>query len=375
MTTSSAPHRRGRSAARRLLVVSLFAVGLLATAVAGPAAAHGRGSDATNYKSRVTSAAHEGLAWEVRNGDEYLALDNTTGQDVTILGYRGEPYLRIGPDGVFQNQQSEATYLNADRYAATSAPAGIDPQAEPEWVRIGDGPRHAWHDHRIHWMAPTLPPQVVDATAETTVSTWFVPYELDGEQLEVEGELRWVPGPSPVPWIAGALGVLVIAVLVPAVAARSRGGDAWRTALVRSAALVLAVVAAANVVHLVDDVATSVSPLPQTLVGAGQTALFLGIGLMGALRARRADDAATTALGVGCAAVFVGQGLLYLPALRSSQVATAFPPALTRAVIALSLAQVLPVAAATLLGGRRAAPEAAPPVPEHAPADVAPADG
>ena len=50
-------------------------------------------------------------------------LTNRTSTEITVLGYEGEPYLRIGPNGVFENLHSQATYINRTRLGGTVPPA------------------------------------------------------------------------------------------------------------------------------------------------------------------------------------------------------------------------------------------------------------
>ena len=46
-----------------------------------------------------------------------MELVRTTAKDVQILGYEGEPYIRLGTDGVFVNTNSPAYYTNLDRFS------------------------------------------------------------------------------------------------------------------------------------------------------------------------------------------------------------------------------------------------------------------
>lgn len=350
---------------RHFLVVLLAAAAVLLLG-AGPAAAHGRGSDATNFSSRITSAPNlPGVEWRIYGGDEYLAVSSPQ-VEVVVLGYEGEPYLRVGPEGVFENRNSAATYLNQERYAEVTVPAGVGPDVPPEWVKVSDESSYALHHHHIHWMAQSEPPAVRDNPGEAVVVNpeWTVPFEVDGQAYEVTGELLWIPPPPVWPWLLGALVVLSVPVLL---GLRSQPVDADRwPALARPAAGVLAVVSLANVVHLVDDLVATPQPLPVALIAGVQTLLFIGIGLFSAVRGWQAREGAFTALGVGSAAILVGQGLLYVSVLGASQTASVFPGVVTRAVVAASLAQVVPVAATAVIGTRRLLPQPAPVRPKRA---------
>lgn len=338
---------------RRLLTVVLL--GLLTVAgAAGPAAAHGRGGESTNFRSIILDAPdQEGVSWEIYGGDQYLSVTNTSDVELTVTGYSDEPYLRIGPDGVFENRASEAAYVNTDRYGEVGEiPSEVGPEFPPRWTKVSDDPTYAWHDHRIHWMSTQLPPMVVDTSVETLINPWEVVYQFGDEPSKITGELRWTPPPSPLPWLAAGLVLTAPALL--GLRAR-RDGDGWIKAMIRPAAAVLFVVSVLNISHLLDDFLAVPAPLSSQLIAALQTALFIAIGLFGAVIAWRGREGAFTALGVGSAGILVGQGILYLPALRAATSASVFPDWLTRLVISLSLFQALWVGIVAVLGNRRLA--------------------
>jgi len=90
-----------------------------------------------------------GIAVEVKDLGTKLQLTNHTGHDLIVLGYDREPYLRVGPRGVFENTRSPATYLNRTLIATAPPPRSADATAPPQWKRIGGGPSVLWHDHRL----------------------------------------------------------------------------------------------------------------------------------------------------------------------------------------------------------------------------------
>lgn len=337
---------------RRLVFVAVALATVLLPA--SPAAAHGSGGsdDATNFESRVTASPHRGeLHWEVIAGDALLELRNDSGRQVIIEGYSEEPYLRFDAEGgVFENRRSPAVYLNEDRYAQATVPADVDPGADPVWRRVAGGRTHAWHDHRIHWMSREKPPQVLARPGETVeVQRWAVPYRLAGAEAEVRGVLRYVPPDPWWPWLLGA----AVALAVPAVAAvgLARGRLSLRR-LTRTGAVLLAVLAVADAIHLWDDL-VAVPATVRENIGAG---LYGGVFLVGA---SVAAVAAWRALQSGFALVFGGLALLYgfgvshLGQVGSSQLATVLPEAFTRAVVAANIGIAAPIAILVVVAERR----------------------
>jgi hypothetical protein len=208
----------------------LVRAAVLATAIllaGSPVAAAHEGNP--NFRSEITSIAPatDGLTAQVLNFDDSLRLTNRSGDDVVIVGYEDEPYARIGADGTVEvNRNSTAYYLNDDRYAETEVPDSLDPDAAPDWERVDGSGSLTWHDHRMHWMSTSTPPQVTDESRETKVFDYSIPLEVGGEPGAINGTLTWVGEDSGFP-IAPFIGLGVVAIGAVGLIAllRRRGGD------------------------------------------------------------------------------------------------------------------------------------------------------
>lgn len=342
---------------RRIVHLGVLAAAML-VATASPALAHGGGGpDASNYASTVTgvvTAAGDGtptstpadlanVSWRVLANDALLQVVNRSGRELVVPGYSGEPYLRVGPDGVWENRNSPAAYLNADRFAQTQVPQSADAEAKPVWVRVSDGPAYAWHDHRIHWMSPALPPQVVASRgAETLVNDWAVPFALGDRAFVVRGNLRWIPPPPWWPWLLGALTLLCLPLLA---ALRVSSGEPRRRALVRVGAVLLSAMVVIDVVHSVDDIVAVPATVGQNLAAGLQSALFIAIAAYTAVVAWRGGPGAATAAGIGAGVLALGIGFSHLSILSSSQVASLLPDWFSRAIVGANLAVAVPLIA------------------------------
>ena len=190
---------------RRLVAVAALAF-VLSLATAAPASAHTGQVAATDYRARITRAG--GLDVRLVEAGGRIELTNRSSRELTVLGYEDEPYLRVGPAGVFENRRSPATYLNATRTGGEQPPADATADASPRWVRIGDGPTARWHDHRLHWMT-IAPPAVQRAPhARHRVARWAIPIRQGGDTREIRGEIVYVPGPPAWPWLLVAVALL-----------------------------------------------------------------------------------------------------------------------------------------------------------------------
>ena len=236
--------RRGRDHVAMRLGRTLCALAFLCAVLAldaAPAAAHGVGGlQPTNVRSRVLSIepATPGVDVKVIENGRRLELTNDSGATVVVSGYENEPYLRVGPDGVFENTRSPAVFQNRSLNAPAKIPARYDASAAPEWHKVSDADHVRWHDHRAHYMG----------TGSFKASQWSVPLTVDGRPVVVQGDLAWVtPGPW-WPWL-----VLTLAIVGVIVLAAQR---AWRLTV----SLTLALLVWAELLHVVgswSEVATT----------------------------------------------------------------------------------------------------------------------
>jgi hypothetical protein len=173
-------------------------VACAAIALAAPASALAHQGN-PNYLSEVRglTPSARGLSVEVLNRDDRLLLHNTSGRTVVVDGYSGEPYARVRADGTVEvNTNSEAYYLNQDRYADAPIPKGVDPEKPPVWKAESKTGRFEWHDHRMHYMGKGRPKQVTDPDVRQKVFDWKVPVVIDGKKGSINGDLLWTPLPQ-----------------------------------------------------------------------------------------------------------------------------------------------------------------------------------
>jgi hypothetical protein len=174
---------------------------------AGPALAHGGDQpDATAYRIEVTGIGRElpGLSVRVVEAGARLELTNATGHSVEVLGYQGEPYLDVRPDGTYRNANSPATYLNETIGGDSPVPSNADPTAAPDWRKISTGTTVRWHDQRPRWNSDGLAPQAVaDPGRAHKLRDWSVPLRTGATTFTVEGTLTWEPPPLAWAWWAG----------------------------------------------------------------------------------------------------------------------------------------------------------------------------
>lgn len=298
---------------------------------ASPASAHGVGGiQPSNLETRVLSIRPHPAGIAVRSVDlgAELELRNTTTDDVIVIGYNDEPYLRVGPRGTFENVRSPAVYLNKTRYATTKPPPRADAEATPRWRKVSDSTTARWHDHRAHWMGRDDPPVAQRDPGSRHLVQRFTIQMYEGDRLfRVRGDVVWEPGPSPWPWALCAL-ALMAAVLVAS-------GTRHARVVVMTA---LSVMIVSETAHIAGTwgatTASGLSQLASSLYSLGGVALCV-IALV--WTARRGLYAAAPLVLLAGLFVAIAGGLADVNALSHSQLPTNSPHWLARLEVTLAL--------------------------------------
>ncbi|MCZ2830513.1 hypothetical protein O2W14_16875 [Modestobacter sp. VKM Ac-2986] len=324
---------RGARAAGRALVVLLGVLAVLS--LAGPAAAHvGGGAAGSDFSAELRSVtpALPGVTVRVLEFGDSLEVVNTSGTELAVPGYSGEPYLRIGPDGVWRNALSPATWLNLDRYGRTRVPESSSITEPPRWEQVSTSPQYVWHDHRTHWTSTDLLPPVVaaDPGRPHVVADWTVPMTLGGTEVTVAGRLSWTPPPA-----AGLVWPAYLALLAATVLA------GWRARGPGPLAVALAGGAVASLYHAVTtpEPASSVSSHTGALVAALLPALLVLLVAVVGVRAARRGRTVLTGLMAGVAGwLLLVQGLPDVDVLWTAYALSTGPGLLARVAVAVLVA-------------------------------------
>ncbi len=309
----------------------LLALGALVLVGATPAAAHtDRGVAGSNYAGRVlsTSEPMPDVSLRVTEFGDSLELLNGSSVTVTVFGYSDEEYLRIGPDGVWRNANSPATYLNIRRDGDTTLPVNADPRATPDWQQVSTQPEYSWHDHRTHWMLASPPPQVAaNPESEHTIINWQVPLAYGDTAVAVDGELTWSPPPNGAMWWPLYLLIPIVGLLA---------GLCGKTA--RPLASLLLASTAAAVWHLVATPQPGLSAMDRALAMGGAslpTLVLAGVAAVGVRAALSGRDLLAGMLAGITGFMLLVQGLPDVDILWSANVITGGPVGLARLTVAL----------------------------------------
>jgi hypothetical protein len=327
--------------------------GLLASVLAAsPAAAHTvAGVAPTNYLSQIVDVSPQVAGLHVRLYDlgRRVRLTNLTDVDVIVIGYSGEPYLRVGPRGVEENRRSPTLYENT--VTAIGLPPPLPPSASAtaplQWHRRSGSRTVSWPDRRAYWSGP---PSAGVATSpgsrQIVVPTWTIPMQAGALSVHVVGRIVWVPGSSPWPWLGLAF------LLTAGIVALAFTGW-WEPALRAGVAFLIAV----DVVHTWGIAAAPGGRLGSEVLRLLTAGTVSVVGwIVGALAIdllQRRRDVGLLAAAIMAAEIALFGGIGDAATLVHSQVPVDFPVVVARVAVALSLGLGLGLVAAAVLRLRR----------------------
>lgn len=300
---------------------------------AGPASAHavGGGPAASNYRTNVhgIDPPIPGVTVRTVDGGNQLELTNRGSQEIVLLGYQNEPYLRVGPAGVFENERSPSTFSNRSTTAPTQIPPRYSADAPPDWRRISSRPVAIFHDHRAHWSGGPEPAAVRrDPGKRQLVSpNWQVPIRVGDRTSILSGDIEWVPGPSPWPWAALAVALAALVLLV--------GRIGWQA---RVLAGVTALAVVADAVHAYGVWSGSTAPILTRVYGSATSFagwVVAGVAIQRLLTGKL--EAGRTFMLLAAIFLALAGAAPDVPALARSQLPSGLDPALTRAAISATL--------------------------------------
>ncbi|HVS85667.1 MAG TPA: hypothetical protein VHD91_08540, partial [Gaiellaceae bacterium] len=132
----------------------------------GVASAHLRtGTVAVGYAATVTSPASPAFTAQIYRSDLGVHLTVRPGHTVVVLGYLGEPFLRVGPAGVA-----------VDGASPTAAATGLVARGTAGGWRLRPGRSATWHDGRVSRLR-----------AGATSARWTIPLRVDGGRATLGG--------------------------------------------------------------------------------------------------------------------------------------------------------------------------------------------
>jgi hypothetical protein len=335
--------RRARRAGLLLFVVILGGV-----AAPPPASAHTiAGVQATNYRSEIVSVTPPSTTVELRLLDlgRRVELVNRGRDDVVVFGYDGEPYLRVGPQGVFENRHSPTLYKNRATVNGTAPdiPKSASASAPPQWHRTSGGDTVRWRDQRTRWEGADAPAVQRDpGHRHVVVQAWTIQLRAGAQTISVTGRITYEPPPALAPWLVLAVGLFVFTAALGL-------GSHWGPQI--SAAL--AALVAVDVVQTFASGAVAHESLlllvVKVVLGGIFTSVAWGVGVVSIGPLQRGREGAL--IGAGIAGLFIAlfSGLTDLGTLVNSQAPSTLPDGMARAGVSIALGVGLGLVAAVFV--------------------------
>lgn len=267
----------------RRAILLLLAIVLLD---ARPAGAHNvTGIDPTNYVSKIVAVSPRvpGLQVRVLDLGQRLEIRNRTGSPLTVVDAQGEAGRRI-PDG-------RTVRIDDDR-------------------TVYEGPK--------------------PSGGRRVVGSWTIELLRGESRIGVSGVITYVPGPSPWPWVA-----LVVVLIVGTV------GSAWSRRWGRWLSVALALLLASDLIHSFATAASTeasvAAQIGRVLLAGLVTAAAWVVGVISMPALQRNNEGGLVAAAAVGLVIAVFSGIADLGSFTNSQLPGAFPADAARVAVSMAL--------------------------------------
>jgi hypothetical protein len=300
---------RRRTRALTAFSAALVALAFQAGALPAVASAHLRsGTVAVDYQATLLRPSTAAYAARIFQSDRALSLTLRRGHTVTVLGYIGEPMLRLDGAGLSVNAAS----LTAVSEKLVK-PSQRVVSATPRWLVRPGRTSVIWQDARVRGLP-----------SGATRGIWRVPVIVDGRRAALTGSLHRFPAPALWPWL-----VIVACFLAVGAVVLVRRRD-----LLRTAAIAFAVLAAIASIVVALMFALDTYASPGTWIAGADELIFLAIGLYVLRRGpRHLHLAAAIGLGLLGLAIGISKGAVFLHPI----VLAVSPADVTRFAVAVAI--------------------------------------
>jgi hypothetical protein len=151
-----------------------------------PLDAHG------HFKTQIDTPTVDGLEIRTAEGPvPGLFVRNETDDVLHVEGVSGEPFLRIGPSGVYANVRSPSYFTSALQRIET-VPSNVDAGASPRWRRVSELPIWGWLERRAA-VPSSLQERSLLGSERRPVLEWTTDMKLGERSLPLDGRVLWVP--------------------------------------------------------------------------------------------------------------------------------------------------------------------------------------
>lgn len=129
----------------------------------------------------------------IRDQAAQLAVVNHTGRELSVLAKGGDPFLKIGPRGVYANVNSTTWYQSGNPDGVSNPPKDARIGGPARFVRVSRKPSWRWFDHRMHPGTVQVGKSTLRDQSRARLDDWTVPALLGGMPLKVVGHVEYRP--------------------------------------------------------------------------------------------------------------------------------------------------------------------------------------